>query len=119
VPRLKIVDEPSIEDGAEDWSTPGHVDDVPVDDVPVDDVPVEADDVPVDHDDDDDDGEDLTVGPDELSIDEAPFDVDELQVKLDEEEPSRRARLGDWLIAHGFVASADVESALVEQRGDR
>jgi len=112
VPRLKIVDEPSVEDDAEERSTPGDVDDVPVDAHAA---PVDADDVPVDHDDDDDD-EDLTVGPDELSIDETPFDVDELRVPRDEEEPARRARLGDWLIAHGFVSSADVESALVEQR---
>ena len=32
------------------------------------------------------------------------------------DDSSRRARLGDWLVAHGFVSTGDVESALAEQR---
>ncbi len=53
---------------------------------------------------------------DELSIDELPFDPDELLVDQEEDERSRRARLGDWLVSRGIVTAADIESALVEQR---
>ncbi len=34
----------------------------------------------------------------------------------DPDDVSRRARLGDWLVSHGFVTPADIESALTEQR---
>jgi type IV pilus assembly protein PilB len=33
-----------------------------------------------------------------------------------DDDSSRRARLGDWLVAHSFVTTGDVESALAEQR---
>jgi len=34
----------------------------------------------------------------------------------EDDDSSRRARLGDWLVAHSFVTASDVESALAEQR---
>jgi type IV pilus assembly protein PilB len=42
--------------------------------------------------------------------------ADEVSVGTDSDDSSRRARLGDWLVAHGFVTTSDVESALAEQR---
>ncbi len=45
-----------------------------------------------------------------LKIADAP------SVDADEDDSSRRARLGDWLVAHGFLKVSDVDSALAEQR---
>ncbi|MGD0380722.1 MAG: ATPase, T2SS/T4P/T4SS family [Acidimicrobiales bacterium] len=41
--------------------------------------------------------------------------VDDPATTNDNDDPARRARLGDWLISHGFVTVADVDSALAEQ----
>jgi type IV pilus assembly protein PilB len=37
-------------------------------------------------------------------------------IDADSDDSSRRARLGDWLVSHGFVSTPDVDSALAEQR---
>ncbi len=37
-------------------------------------------------------------------------------IDADRDDSSRRARLGDWLVSHGFLTASDVESALAEQR---
>lgn len=41
--------------------------------------------------------------------------ADELATTSDNDASARRARLGDWLVSHGFVTAADVDSALAEQ----
>jgi len=41
--------------------------------------------------------------------------ADELATTGDHDDSARRARLGDWLVSHGFVTAADVDSALAEQ----
>ncbi len=42
--------------------------------------------------------------------------VAEASIDPDSDDSSRRARLGDWLVSHGFLTASDVESALAEQR---
>jgi len=42
--------------------------------------------------------------------------AEELALDTHGDDSSRRARLGDWLVSHGYVTASDVESALVEQR---
>ena len=42
--------------------------------------------------------------------------TEELALDPHDDDSSRRARLGDWLISHGYVKESDVEAALVEQR---
>jgi type IV pilus assembly protein PilB len=44
------------------------------------------------------------------------LNVAELTVDTDTDDSSRRARLGDWLVSHGFLTTSDVDSALAEQR---
>jgi len=40
----------------------------------------------------------------------------DLAIPVDDENSTRRARLGDWLVSHAMASPADVESALAEQR---
>ena len=42
--------------------------------------------------------------------------VADASIDRDSDDSSRRARLGDWLVSHGFLTASDVESALAEQR---
>ncbi|HEY5024243.1 MAG TPA: hypothetical protein VII76_04635 [Acidimicrobiales bacterium] len=42
--------------------------------------------------------------------------ADASSVDTDNDDSARRARLGDWLVSHGFVSATDVDSALAEQR---
>jgi len=46
----------------------------------------------------------------QLKVADAP------SAEADTDDSSRRARLGDWLVSHGFVTVSDIESALAEQR---
>ena len=34
----------------------------------------------------------------------------------DTDDSTRRARLGDWLVSHGFLTASDIDSALAEHR---
>jgi type IV pilus assembly protein PilB len=42
--------------------------------------------------------------------------ADAASLEADTDDSNRRARLGDWLISHRFVAASDIDSALAEQR---
>ncbi|HVA04550.1 MAG TPA: ATPase, T2SS/T4P/T4SS family [Acidimicrobiales bacterium] len=42
--------------------------------------------------------------------------ADAVLIDADSDDSSRRARLGDWLVSHGYLTTSDVDSALAEQR---
>jgi type IV pilus assembly protein PilB len=42
--------------------------------------------------------------------------ADAASFDADTDDSTRRARLGDWLVSHGFLSASDVDSALAEQR---